>query len=83
MVRCFRYTSAPLYYSHCRTIEEDIALLDLIKEGVKQKRLFDDAQCTKIEEKIERVVERADKGKYKPCTVDRAPLRNKYAPIIM
>lgn len=83
MVCCFRHTSAPLYYSHCRTIEEDIALLDLIKEGVKQKRLFDDAQCTKIEDKIERVVERADKGKYKPCTVDRAPLRNKYDPNIM
>uniref|UniRef100_A0A1B6EQ09 RNA demethylase ALKBH5 n=1 Tax=Cuerna arida TaxID=1464854 RepID=A0A1B6EQ09_9HEMI len=73
-----RFMSGPFYWSQYRTIEEEIALLDLIKTGIKQKRLFDDAQCTKIEEKIDRVVERAEKGKYKPCTVDRAPLRNKY-----
>jgi alkylated DNA repair protein alkB family protein 5 len=69
--------TGPFYFSHRRTIEEEIAILDLIKEGIQQKRLFDDVQCTKIEAKIDRVVERADKGKYKPCTVDRAPLRNK------
>ncbi|XP_054288989.1 RNA demethylase ALKBH5-like [Macrosteles quadrilineatus] len=73
-----RYAAVPVYYSHHRTIEEEISVLNLLKEGIQQKRLFDDVQCTKIEAKIDRVVERADKGKYKPCTVDRAPLRNKY-----
>lgn len=66
-----------IYSLKQRTIEEEIEILNLIRDGVQQKRLFDDAQCIKIEGKINRVVERAEKGKYKPCTVDRAPLRNK------
>jgi len=73
-----RYPTGPIYSSQHRSIEEEITLLELLKKGIQQKRLFDDVQCTKIEAKIDRVVERADKGKYKPCTVDRAPLRNKY-----
>ena len=43
-----------------------------------QRNVFSDSQCKQIEEKIDEVVKRADRGKYKPKTVDRAPLRVKY-----
>lgn len=61
---------------HNESIDE-LTLLNLIKTGVQQHKLFDDAQCLEIEHKIDKVVQKADKGKYKACTVDRAPLRNK------
>lgn len=46
--------------------------------GIQQRRLFSSEDCKVIEEKIESVVRLANKGAYKPHTVDRAPLRNKY-----
>lgn len=58
-------------------IDDELALLNLIKTGVQQRKLFDDAQCLEIERKIDKVVQKGEKGKYKACTVDRAPLRNK------
>lgn len=61
---------------HNESIDE-LTLLNLIKTGVQQHKLFDDAQCLEIEKKIDKVVLKAEKGKYKACTVDRAPLRNK------
>uniref|UniRef100_A0A1B6DAH8 Uncharacterized protein n=1 Tax=Clastoptera arizonana TaxID=38151 RepID=A0A1B6DAH8_9HEMI len=80
--KCEKYDSSEkrymIYPMAQRTIEEEIEVLNLIRDGVMQKRLFDDRECNKIEAKIDKVVARAEKGKYKPCTVDRAPLRNKY-----
>lgn len=52
--------------------------LSKVHAGIKQRRLFNDDQCEKIEEKINETVKIADKGEYKSHTVDRAPLRNKY-----
>lgn len=71
-------TKCSYYSSQYHTIDEELAILNLIRKGIKQVQLFDDEQCKKIEEKINKVVDRAEKGKYKICTVDRAPLRNKY-----
>ena len=49
-----------------------------IHMGIKQRRLFTHEMCKKIEAKIEEVIETGDNDIYKKCTVDRAPLRNKY-----
>lgn len=49
-----------------------------IHSGIKQRRLFTPAECDKLEAKIDEVVKVALRGEYKTCTVDKAPLRNKY-----
>uniref|UniRef100_T1JJ71 RNA demethylase ALKBH5 n=1 Tax=Strigamia maritima TaxID=126957 RepID=T1JJ71_STRMM len=49
-----------------------------LHSGIQQRRLFTDAECQVIEQQIDEVVENGEKGFYRPQTVDRAPLRNKY-----
>jgi len=49
-----------------------------INEGIQQRRLFNDAQCKALERKIDEVVAAGERNEYSKCTVDRAPLRNKY-----
>ncbi|KAL5018001.1 hypothetical protein ScPMuIL_003723 [Solemya velum] len=49
-----------------------------IHSGIKQRRLFTPAECDELEAKIDEVVKVALRGEYKTCTVDKAPLRNKY-----
>ncbi|XP_057310779.1 RNA demethylase ALKBH5-like [Hydractinia symbiolongicarpus] len=53
--------------------------LQLIHEGIKQKRnFFDESMCRKIEKKIDQIAEKAKCGLYRQKTYDSAPLRNKY-----
>jgi alkylated DNA repair protein alkB family protein 5 len=73
-----KYSNSPHQYSPYQSVEDNLVILKQIHRGIQQRRLFDNEQCAAIEEKIDEVVQLADKGKYKPCTVDRAPLRNKY-----
>ncbi|XP_019614035.1 PREDICTED: RNA demethylase ALKBH5-like [Branchiostoma belcheri] len=49
-----------------------------IHQGIRQRILFSHEECEKIEDKIEEIIRRADRGCYKEHTVDRAPLRVKY-----
>ncbi|XP_030636411.1 RNA demethylase ALKBH5 [Chanos chanos] len=49
-----------------------------VKSGITQVSIFTPEECARIEEKIDEVVARGDKGLYREHTVDRAPLRNKY-----
>lgn len=58
--------------------DEEWTTADKIWSSVHVRRLFDAQSSTKIESKIDEIVRKAEKGLYKPCTVDRAPLRNKY-----
>uniref|UniRef100_A0A914XRH0 Alpha-ketoglutarate-dependent dioxygenase alkB homolog 5 n=1 Tax=Plectus sambesii TaxID=2011161 RepID=A0A914XRH0_9BILA len=51
---------------------------DKIRAGIVQKRLFSDRLCEQLEEQIEMVEEKANRGEYKKNTVDRSPLRVKY-----
>ncbi|CAB4054402.1 ALKBH5 [Lepeophtheirus salmonis] len=44
----------------------------------KTHKLYDGDACRRIENEIEKVVLKAERGDYKPCTVDRSPLRIKY-----
>ena len=74
----YRYSNSPHQYSPYQSVEDNLVILKQIHKGIQQRRLFDNEQCAAIEEKIDEVVKLADKGKYKPCTVDRAPLRNKW-----
>ena len=52
--------------------------LQKVHEGIRQRILFDSEECSRIEEKIDEVVENAQKDRYKQLTVDKAPLRCKY-----
>lgn len=49
-----------------------------VKSGIKQATVFSAEECALIEQKIDEVVAKGDKGLYREHTVDRAPLRNKY-----
>ncbi|XP_040569870.1 uncharacterized protein [Lepeophtheirus salmonis] len=49
-----------------------------VRAGVKTHKLYDGDACRRIENEIEKVVLKAERGDYKPCTVDRSPLRIKY-----
>lgn len=49
-----------------------------VKSGIKQATVFTAQECARIEQKIDEVVAKGDKGLYREHTVDRAPLRNKY-----
>ena len=49
-----------------------------ITESVESKVLFSREDCEEIEERILEVCKKGDRGGYKPCTVDRAHLRNKF-----
>ena len=53
-------------------------LSDKISRGVDARVLFDAGACDAIEERIDEVCRTADRGAYRVCTVDRAPLRNKW-----
>ena len=46
--------------------------------GITQRRLFSVEECKEIERNIDQVVLKAERSEFKPKTVDRAPLRNKY-----
>ena len=52
--------------------------LQKVHQGIRQRILFDREECEKIEEKIDEIVQLANKGIYRSRTVDRAPLRVKY-----
>ena len=56
---------------------EEWTQAEKIWSTVKVRRLFDSEACSVIEAKIEKVVEDAKKGLFRPCTVDKAPLRTK------
>ncbi|CAG2055067.1 unnamed protein product [Timema podura] len=73
-----RFSNSPHQYTPYHSVDDNFIMLKRIHTGIQQRRLFDNDQCAMIENKIDEVVELADGGKYKPCTVDRAPLRNKY-----
>ena len=57
--------------------DENWPVAEKIWSSVKVRRLFDSEASALIESKIDQIVQDADKGAFKPCTVDRAPLRNK------
>ncbi|XP_071444350.1 RNA demethylase ALKBH5-like [Hetaerina americana] len=64
---------------YCRKYVEDKSLIvKRIRAGIEQTVIFNKEQCSLIESKIDEVISMADEGAYKPCSVDRAPLRNKY-----
>ncbi|XP_063240243.1 RNA demethylase ALKBH5-like isoform X2 [Bacillus rossius redtenbacheri] len=69
---------SPHHYPPFHSVDDSFVVLKRIHTGIQQRRLFDGEQCALIERKIDEVVTLADRGEYKPCTVDRAPLRNKY-----
>ena len=46
-----------------------------ILESVDTERLFDKTSASIIEWNIDNIVAEAKRGKFKMCTVDRAPLR--------
>jgi hypothetical protein len=48
-----------------------------VRAGLTSWTPFDADACSAIENKIESVCRDADAGKFRVCTVDRAPLRNK------
>lgn len=58
--------------------EERLEEARKINEGIQQRRLFDDAQCHALEDRIDQVVAAGERNEFSQCTVDRAPLRNKY-----
>ena len=57
---------------------EELTVADKIWSSIQVRRLFDSDASSIVEAKIDEVCRNAEKGVYKPCTVDRAPLRNKY-----
>ncbi|KAK6170072.1 hypothetical protein SNE40_018552 [Patella caerulea] len=69
-----RYDKQKSYSRHGHHGDE----LKKVHSGIEQRRLFTSAQCAEIEKKIDDVVAKANRNEYKDCTVDRAPLRNKY-----
>ncbi|GLH15683.1 Putative alkylated DNA repair protein alkB-like protein 5 [Gryllus bimaculatus] len=72
-----KYPNTNQYLPH-HSVDDNLVLLKQIHTGIQQRRLFDSEECDAIERKIDEVVKLADQGKYKQCTVDRAPLRSKY-----
>ena len=46
-----------------------------ILDSVDTKRLFDKTESAIIEWNIDNIVSEANRGKFRECTVDRAPLR--------
>jgi len=49
-----------------------------IKTSVKTETIFKPDKCKEIEDKIDEMVAEGNKGMFKDCTVDRAPLSVKY-----
>ena len=64
-------------YRH-QTAQDKQAELQKVHEGIRQRILFDNEECDKIESKIDEVVESGKRAEYRAFTVDRAPLRVKY-----
>eukprot|EP00794_Sanderia_malayensis_P008915 gene8915-9867_t len=62
----------------CDSDEELSSIRRRILAAIKQQHFFSRSECKTIEDKIEKVIEKADSGCYKTRTVDRAPLRTKY-----
>ncbi|XP_038068416.1 RNA demethylase ALKBH5-like [Patiria miniata] len=65
-------------YERRSSFEDDMQEVKKIHSGIQQLQLFSDAESKEIEKKIDEVVKNGLQGKYRPHTVDRAPLRNKY-----
>ena len=57
--------------------DKELTVADKVWSSISVRRLFDKEASAVIEEKIDEVCRNAEKGIFKPCTVDRAPLRNK------
>ena len=58
--------------------DEDSAERHRIMSGIDQQPFFNKEECRDIEDRIEEVIKKGDRGHYKTRTVDRAPLRTKY-----
>ena len=56
-------------------MEEEDSDRKKILESVDTERLFDKTSASIIEWNIDNIVSEARRGKFKTCTVDRAPLR--------
>ncbi|KAL1452501.1 hypothetical protein WDU94_006727 [Cyamophila willieti] len=66
----------PYNIGHSKHYEREIRLK--IQGGITQMSLFSHEECLLLEQHVEHVTKMADHGQFKSCTVDRAPLRNKY-----
>ena len=65
-------------YSDTDSDDDRISERRQILSGIKQHRFFKKQDITVIEDKINEIVEQANRGHFKTRTVDRAPLRVKY-----
>ncbi|XP_046406293.1 RNA demethylase ALKBH5-like isoform X2 [Ischnura elegans] len=72
-----RRSKSTLPYSR-KLLEDKSLIVKRIRAGIEQTVIFNNEQCSLIESKIDEVISMADEGVYKPCSVDRAPLRTKY-----
>merc|ERR1712032_942102 len=61
-----------------RVISEDTESYRLTSESLKNIPMFTPAECERFEELIEKVVIDAERGLFKPHSVDLTPMRNKY-----
>lgn len=61
-----------------RVVSEDSEIYRLTSESLKNIPLFTPAECEKFEELIEKVASDAERGLFKPHSVDLTPFRNKY-----
>ena len=59
-------------------MEEEESDRKKILASVDTERLFDKTSASIIEWNIDNIVSEAKRGKFKTCTVDRAPLRCVY-----
>lgn len=60
--------------------EEEVRVAEVrkVQGGITQMHAFTPEECAHIEDKIDEVVAKGERGLYREHTVDRAPLRNKY-----
>jgi len=61
-----------------RVISEDTESYRLTSESLKNIPMFTPAECERFEELIEKVAADAERGLFKPHSVDLTPFRNKY-----
>lgn len=61
-----------------RVVNEDSEIYRMTSESLKNIPLFTPAECEKFEELIEKVATDAERGLFKPHSVDLTPFRNKY-----
>lgn len=53
------------------------SIIHKVWSSVSVRKLFNEEHFDEIESRIDQICQDAEKGLFKPCTVDRAPLRNK------